>query len=476
MSEVELTEQLNQAIDAMIATGELPASVEKQVAELLGVAVKLRQLPRAEFREHLRTELEKEGRMNTATKPTKQNINPVREGFRTITPYLVVPDVHAEAEFLQQAFGVTGQIHGLGTQGGFHAEYNIGGSMIMVGGGGQGSQWKGTPLPGAIHLYVEEVDNVYQSAVQAGATSLMSPTDMPYGERGAAIEDVGGNHWYLATAFGDDYVPSGVPNLIPFFNPRGAPKMIDFLKQAFAAEELSVHKSPEGRVLHAEMKIGTSVVEMGEAHEQWQPRAAVFMMYVDDVDAWFARASEAAGVTVKEAPRLQPHGARVGSIKDPFDNTWYIASQQQPIGEKSQQPERTSMGAPKLFRIALQIGDLDQAREFYSKLLDDPGIPIPRGSRHYFHCGPMILALVDVAKGAGETPQPTPDYIYFAVNNLEEIFERAKAMDCLCQDRYHDQQAGEIVMRPWGERSFYVEDPWGNGLCFVDETTLFTGR
>jgi len=312
--------------------------------------------------------------------------------------------------------------------------------------------------------------------VQAGATSLMSPTDMPYGERGAAIEDVGGNHWYLATAFGAEYVPAGVPNLMPFFNPRGAPKMIEFLKQAFAAEELGVHKSSEGKVLHAEMKIGTSVVEMGEAHEQWQPRAAVFMMYVDDVDAWFARASEAEGVTVKEPPKLQPHGARVGSIKDPFDNTWYIASQQQAIEEKSEEPERTSMGAPKLFRIALQVGDLAQAGEFYAKLLDDPGIPIPRGSRHYFNCGPVILALVDVTKGAGETPQPTPDYVYFAVNNLEEIFERAKAMNCLCQDRYHDQQAGEIVMRPWGERSFYVEDPWGNGLCFVDETTLFTGR
>ena len=134
------------------------------------------------------------------------------------------------------------------------------------------------------------------------------------------------------------------------------------------------------------------------------------------------------------------------------------------------------MGAPRMFRIALQVGDLAAAGEFYSKLLDDPGIPIPRGSRHYFNCGPMILALVDVAKGAGEQLQPTPDYIYFAVNNLEEVFARAKEMNCLCKDRYHDQNAGEIVKRPWGEVSFYVEDPWGNGLCFVDETTLYTGK
>jgi hypothetical protein len=56
------------------------------------------------------------------------------------------------------------------------------------------------------------------------------------------------------------------------------------------------------------------------------------------------------------------------------------------------------------------------------------------------------------------------------------VFERAKALNCLASDRFHDQNAGEIVKRPWGELSFYVEDPWGNGLCFVDETTLFTGK
>jgi len=129
----------------------------------------------------------------------------------------------------------------------------------------------------------------------------------------------------------------------------------------------------------------------------------------------------------------------------------------------------------KLFRIAIQVGALEEAGAFYSKLLDDPGIPIPRGSRHYFDCGGVILALVDVMAGDAQQPQPMPDYIYLAVDNLEEIFERAKGLNCLAKDRYHDQDAGEIVKRPWGERSFYCEDPWGNGLCFVDEKTLFTG-
>jgi uncharacterized glyoxalase superfamily protein PhnB len=481
MSEVEITEQLERAIEAGRGNPHdaAPDVLNPLIAELLEVVSELRDLPRVEFKARLREGLERKA-MDTATKTARdtRQLRPakIREGFRTVTPYLVVSDVHAEAEFLKQAFGVTGHIYGLGSQGGFHAEYNIGGSMIMVGGGGKGSQWKGTPLPAYIHLYVEDVDAVYEHAVQAGATNLSAPAERFYGDRECGFRDPGGNQWFVATHQGESFVPAGMPNLLPSVQLIGAPKMIDFLKQAFGAEELSVHRSPDGVVRHAAIQVGTSVIEMGEAHGQWQPMPSVFMMYVEDVDAWFERASKAQGVVVKDAPKLQPHGARMGSIQDPFDNVWYIASQVQTAGEPPAEKERTTMGAPRMFRIALQVSDLAAATEFYSQLLDDPGIKIPRGSRHYFNCGPIILALVDVAKGEGGSPQPTPDYIYFAVSNLEEVFERAKALDCLAQDRYHDQNAGEILKRPWGELSFYCEDPWGNGLCFVDETTLFTGR
>ena len=133
------------------------------------------------------------------------------------------------------------------------------------------------------------------------------------------------------------------------------------------------------------------------------------------------------------------------------------------------------MASPKLFRVTLQVSDLDKAAAFYSKLLDDQGIRIPRGSRHYYNCGGVILALVDQAAGGLEA-KPIPDYVYFAVDNLEEVYERAKALGCLAEESVHDDKGGEIVTRPWGERSFYCDDLWGNGLCFVDEKTLFTGR
>jgi catechol 2,3-dioxygenase-like lactoylglutathione lyase family enzyme len=129
---------------------------------------------------------------------------------------------------------------------------------------------------------------------------------------------------------------------------------------------------------------------------------------------------------------------------------------------------------PKLYRVILQVSDLDKATDFYTKLLGIDGRRI-RGGRHYFDCGPVILALLDLTAG-GEKAAPIPDYVYFSVKDLEEIHARAKVLDCLSQEKVHDESSGEILTRPWGERSFYAEDPFGNLLCFVDERTIFTGR
>ena len=134
--------------------------------------------------------------------------------------------------------------------------------------------------------------------------------------------------------------------------------------------------------------------------------------------------------------------------------------------------------APTLYRIILQVDNLDKAEEFYGKLLGDRGRRIPRGSRHYIDCGPVILALVDVngENIPGLQPKALPDYIYFAVDDVEAVHARARELRCLSTEDVHGESAGEVIRRPWGERSFYAHDPWGNGLCFVDENTLFTGK
>ena len=130
---------------------------------------------------------------------------------------------------------------------------------------------------------------------------------------------------------------------------------------------------------------------------------------------------------------------------------------------------------PKLYRVILQVSDLDQAAEFYSILLGDGGRRIRGGGRHYIDCGPVILALVDPASD-GEEAAANPDYIYFSAEDLEALHARAKSLKCLSKEDVHGAPAGDIVKRPWGERSFYARDPFGNKICFVDARTLFTGR
>ena len=68
-----------------------------------------------------------------------------------------------------------------------------------------------------------------------------------------------------------------------------------------------------------------------------------------------------------------------------------------------------------------------------------------------------------------------PQDVYLAVADVEAFHARAKKLRSLSNENVHGAPAGALVERPWGERSFYAEDPFGNGLCFVDESTLFTG-
>jgi len=70
---------------------------------------------------------------------------------------------------------------------------------------------------------------------------------------------------------------------------------------------------------------------------------------------------------------------------------------------------------------------------------------------------------------------PAAKALYFTVNDLEAVYQRATALQCLSGEEVHDAPGGGIVVRPWGERSFYVEDPWKNPLCFVEDGTVYRG-
>ncbi len=135
------------------------------------------------------------------------------------------------------------------------------------------------------------------------------------------------------------------------------------------------------------------------------------------------------------------------------------------------------MPTPRLFRVILPVADIEPATKFYAELLGQHGMRVS-GGRHYFPCGEVMLALYS-PKGDGDAREPRPnwDHVYFAVDNLDEVYRRAQKLGGLSTHVGDGRlPMGEIAIRPWGERSFYLSDPFGNPLCFVDSKTLFTGR
>ena len=247
---------------------------------------------------------------------------PVREGFRTITPYILVPEGAAKLiEFLKRTFGAEELLRYSPSPAGFHAEVRIGNSMLMI---GSGESARGRERIGAFHVYVSDCDAAYGRAMEAGAISMGEPGDRPYGERSAFVKDLAGNHWYIATRFASTVAPEGLGTVLPFVTLVKARSFIDFLKRAFAAEEMAVFEE-SGRVMHAAVRIGDAVLEMGEAQGEAQSMPSRFFLYVEDCDAWYRRAV-AAGATSVEEPADQPYGHRTAVVLDPFGYQWIPAS------------------------------------------------------------------------------------------------------------------------------------------------------
>jgi uncharacterized glyoxalase superfamily protein PhnB len=126
----------------------------------------------------------------------KRSVRPIPEGSHTITPYLVVEGIPKLIEFLKQAFGAQ-EIFRMARPDGVvaHAEVKIGDSMVMMG----TPMGAGKAQTSSLYLYVEDVDAVYQSAIQAGGTSVREPSDQFYGDRTGGVIDPCGNYWGIAT-------------------------------------------------------------------------------------------------------------------------------------------------------------------------------------------------------------------------------------------------------------------------------------
>jgi catechol 2,3-dioxygenase-like lactoylglutathione lyase family enzyme len=133
---------------------------------------------------------------------------------------------------------------------------------------------------------------------------------------------------------------------------------------------------------------------------------------------------------------------------------------------------------PHLFRVIVPVGDIERAALFYGALLGAVGLRVSPG-RHYFECEGTILACYDPqADGDGRGALPLPEPIYIAVDDLESTYASAKTAGASFSSAVSPEVGplGRIAQRPWGERSFYAVDPFGNPLCFVSRDSVFTGR
>ena len=128
-------------------------------------------------------------------------------------------------------------------------------------------------------------------------------------------------------------VPEGYHTVTLWIIARGVPKLIDYLKVAFDAEEIARIVNPDGLVGHAEVRIGDSVVMMFDARHDWPDTPAFMRLYVEDGDAVFNRAIKAGGTEVTPMTNLG-FGDRVGRIRDPLGNVWWIQTRIEELDPK----------------------------------------------------------------------------------------------------------------------------------------------
>ena len=123
-------------------------------------------------------------------------VQPIPDGYHTVTPYLTVPGADRLMTFLKGAFGAEEVFSMQRPDGALgHAEIRIGNSIVML----SEPTAECTPMPATLYLYVSDVDATYRRALEAGGTSVIEPADQFWGDRTGAVKDASGNCWWIAT-------------------------------------------------------------------------------------------------------------------------------------------------------------------------------------------------------------------------------------------------------------------------------------
>jgi len=247
-------------------------------------------------------------------------VRPIPEGFHTLTPYLAVNGAARLIDFLKEGFGAVEKFR-VGKPGGeliMHAEMRIGDSVLEL---ADASEEFGARLMGNI-LHVDDVGAVYERALKAGATSRFAPVEQSYGDLEAAVKDPAGNYWNITEIRKTGHRTEDTRAILPYLNLAGAAEFVDFAKRAFGAEEVRMFKAPNGKVIHARLRIGDSIIALGEVYGEGAIILGALHMYVPKVDEVYAKAVRE-GIKVLRPLRDEPYGDRAAVLQDAFGNWWF---------------------------------------------------------------------------------------------------------------------------------------------------------
>jgi PhnB protein len=249
----------------------------------------------------------------------------------------------------------------------------------------------------------------------------------------------------LAQPATPSFVRPGINNIVPYILVNGAESFIEFLTKAFEGTERLRMPKPDGSIMHAEVGIGNSAIELSEADAQHLPQPCTVHLYVDSADATYERALQAGAASVYPVAD-QPWGDRQGCVRDRFGNVWYIAMpngwKPGPEGLRSVQPFL------HLHHASTMIPFLQHA--FSAEVL---GIAKSDAGELLHSTVKIGIATLEVNEAHGEA-QPRPCLLHVYVPDADALYAQALSAGAISVE--------PPATKPYGERSAAVEDPFGN--------------
>lgn len=241
-------------------------------------------------------------------------------------------------------------------------------------------------------------------------------------------------------------IPEGFHSVTPYLVVPGVARLIDFLKEAFDAEETIRAARQDGSISHAGVRIGDSMVEMGEASGDWRAMPASLHLYVRNSDEAYHRAVKAGATSLYE-PQNMDYGDREGGVTDPSGNQWYIATHKDgqyfaPEGLRSVTPGLSVKGAAEFLTFL--------AKAFAAQIVFKKEASNGTVGHAKVRIGD---SMIECSEAHGEWG-PRPITLHLYVPDVDGMYKDALAAGAKSLSEPKDQF--------YGERNGGVVDAWGN--------------